>query len=727
MNSYQRSTLHLMDAQFIESITEPSGTTLSNQYTMIRPLVHPRHCDLGTKLSLFRELGNTSIRSYVNIRLNIFDQLLAYVSQIQITSGVLPTYITREFINTESIDWLLQHGCLYKKMNGRSLFDILCISYLFTDILQFRITTSIYKSNMDVVREYIHSLNTELFVSSHQLYTICGYWNCLIDSTRGLYVDGARSINDYPDNLRDSVHTILLNNMQLYTEFLGISYTFEYEIYQYLRDIKEMPMTRYLSRTISERTQLVNILQRTIQKMLSPSIFSQSIDWMCSKWTNGEGIEDLYLSDVSTQIKSITNMLQYVHTIRPYSYYIQSTRELIELNDTRCLIPVPETYQRFAEKTDLILFIMKPTSPISMHMRVQFLTAIPFYTWKDVIERENDKNIGELFRILIENYVSIESYNEHNGFQQQLEYRNAILQIVLMRPWITDLFKIDGLLGFQMLTLIQSHSLKLVDSYSELVLLMMSHTTQPLTRISNLERIQTSRDMEDSLEALHITIHIASQIAIGLMMTTDTTNLRRGYNSYIDFVIGLTRKISLTCKQNQWYSTILLMCEKYKERIKKFGDTIYMMIDVLKEFIEGLDDVYTVHPDIEGWLEEMQRYDEMNRMIESKSISELVQSISAIHDRRLNKYTTDIPNQFLDPILFYEMDVPMELPDTKILVDEWCILRHIVIEKNNPYTRKSLTIEELLEYQKREDVADRVGTYNASFRIWKDANRVAFD
>jgi len=64
----------------------------------------------------------------------------------------------------------------------------------------------------------------------------------------------------------------------------------------------------------------------------------------------------------------------------------------------------------------------------------------------------------------------------------------------------------------------------------------------------------------------------------------------------------------------------------------------------------------------------------------------------------------DLPDEFLDPILFTPIRIPVKLPAINMFVDYSVISSHLLEHAENPFNRQKLTLEELEEYNLREDV-----------------------
>lgn len=66
-------------------------------------------------------------------------------------------------------------------------------------------------------------------------------------------------------------------------------------------------------------------------------------------------------------------------------------------------------------------------------------------------------------------------------------------------------------------------------------------------------------------------------------------------------------------------------------------------------------------------------------------------------DEKAEEDLGDIPEDFLDPLLFTLMDDPIILPKSKITMDRSTIRSHLLSDPNDPFNRQPMTIEEVVD------------------------------
>jgi len=102
---------------------------------------------------------------------------------------------------------------------------------------------------------------------------------------------------------------------------------------------------------------------------------------------------------------------------------------------------------------------------------------------------------------------------------------------------------------------------------------------------------------------------------------------------------------------------------------------------------------------------------------------EILETINEVH-KKIQEYSLDdreIPDEFLDPIMSTLIEEPIMLPETDVIMDINVISTHLLNNKINPFTRTPLTMEELREYNKRDEVIKRVEDFRQKLINWKEA------
>jgi ubiquitin conjugation factor E4 B len=81
---------------------------------------------------------------------------------------------------------------------------------------------------------------------------------------------------------------------------------------------------------------------------------------------------------------------------------------------------------------------------------------------------------------------------------------------------------------------------------------------------------------------------------------------------------------------------------------------------------------------------------------------------------------TDIPDEFLDPILLTLMENPIYLPNSDIIIDKDTILKHLLQSETNPFTREHLTIDMIEEYNSIPEIKLSIDTLKEQITKYKN-------
>lgn len=91
---------------------------------------------------------------------------------------------------------------------------------------------------------------------------------------------------------------------------------------------------------------------------------------------------------------------------------------------------------------------------------------------------------------------------------------------------------------------------------------------------------------------------------------------------------------------------------------------------------------------------------------ESDEISTLCTFIDTERVKQNSVDEENIPEELLDPIMGTLIENPIVLPGTFTVMEKDVILRHLMNNQENPFTREKLTVEELERYNKLEEIQE---------------------
>ena len=86
-------------------------------------------------------------------------------------------------------------------------------------------------------------------------------------------------------------------------------------------------------------------------------------------------------------------------------------------------------------------------------------------------------------------------------------------------------------------------------------------------------------------------------------------------------------------------------------------------------------------------------------------------------------YDTDIPDEFIDPIMIIPIKQPIEIPSVEIIVDKYTIYNHLIFNETNPFTNEALCVNDLEIYNNKVEVKERFENFVNTFNNWKTIHK----
>lgn len=80
----------------------------------------------------------------------------------------------------------------------------------------------------------------------------------------------------------------------------------------------------------------------------------------------------------------------------------------------------------------------------------------------------------------------------------------------------------------------------------------------------------------------------------------------------------------------------------------------------------------------------------------------------------------DIPDEFLDPLIYTLIKEPVMIPNVDLIFDKSSIMSQIYHEKVNPYTREQLDENILEEYNQKQEINQRLTDFINKLQNWKN-------
>jgi len=126
--------------------------------------------------------------------------------------------------------------------------------------------------------------------------------------------------------------------------------------------------------------------------------------------------------------------------------------------------------------------------------------------------------------------------------------------------------------------------------------------------------------------------------------------------------------------------------------------------NVIKPILSNIDEVF----EIPGILEMIGRFypdlPDFFKLIDTEIGENIYQKyVDKYENIREIEFPNDMPEEFLDPLLYTPIRDPIILPESKVIMDRAVIQAHLAEGEYDPFNRQPLTLEQLIEYNNKEE------------------------
>tara|TARA_Y100000780_G_scaffold230794_1_gene253827 strand:- start:531 stop:2681 length:2151 start_codon:yes stop_codon:yes gene_type:complete len=203
---------------------------------------------------------------------------------------------------------------------------------------------------------------------------------------------------------------------------------------------------------------------------------------------------------------------------------------------------------------------------------------------------------------------------------------------------------------------------------------------------------------------------------------------------YLEFIemLNINDLISYPQVSNHVSSTLLLtlnICKKIKTENQNILSNIKFNLDKLYyltyKFIEKYcakkDFLYSIVKDPIYFNIDMFR--ELPSLIKDykiENIDILINNLETAKKINKDEIDYDIPDELLDPILQTLIEEPVYLPNSEIVLDKDTILKHLLHNETNPFTREPLTIEMLEDYNSKPEIKKLIDSIKQQISKYKN-------
>ena len=370
----------------------------------------------------------------------------------------------------------------------------------------------------------------------------------------------------------------------------------------------------------------------------------------------------------------------------------------------------------------------------NIHQKVKFLLdiSIPEFVTYFI---SNDKKFL-LEDEFINLYIDIEKYNESNGFYDKLRLRNVIINILNESFKITKQFnffnnnnKIFKTFFTLLLSEYNTYTSK-IEKFKSKIIELLKNDKYSLGLYPNMcSFIINLRKIISTYKIIHKIIHkdfvLNDDFYISKLVQLNHSILHSHYYTriYTELPLYNLSNLSLNIVSSIFSEKINIYINKvYSDFVYLFSNDLFVKYIINNESIYPMEILEKTKKIFGEYFIETSS---QKKIKVDKIIDDFKEKIN--NDKKIYKnvfYKTEIPETYLDPILLIPIKDPVELPNTKNIVDKETIVNHLIFSKTNPFNGLPLCEEELFDYNNKTEVIERLNSFKCNFNNWKLNNKI---
>ena len=349
----------------------------------------------------------------------------------------------------------------------------------------------------------------------------------------------------------------------------------------------------------------------------------------------------------------------------------------------------------------------------------------------------------KIFTPILMNIVKSDTINLHNKIR--IIMKNEILDIDFIKPLVEifiELQKYDINTGFKFKLKTRSKILDILNILSKkkfeeklktniFITLCTNHLNELINTLVELNtNFKTYASEHNRLLIIKYTIYFQQSIPLLHILYENITDNDLLYFKLIEFLftfMNCVEKGQLSDYVTYNISPENTADECFSKNFNSMFETVFSNLDIYsknKSFIGiwSKNKYFYNESDIETAIikyGEFKINDDLRITDILKYVSNNIKSTIEFLELNTDKYTTDVPDKFMDAIMFNEIKNPIEIPSVEQIVDKYTIYNHLYFNQTNPFTNEELSILALEEYNSLPEVKDRVTKFSEDFRIWK--------
>ena len=195
---------------------------------------------------------------------------------------------------------------------------------------------------------------------------------------------------------------------------------------------------------------------------------------------------------------------------------------------------------------------------------------------------------------------------------------------------------------------------------------------------------------------------------------------------YTGLAKTLTSKTINKLSQHIYYNLYTLCSKKdvlliyfQKNKILNIFLKYFSLLEIVVSFDKSYDISVTIFDNTTLFLKIRNIYDNIFKLSLSTNITTI---FNELEDKIKNTIPLQLPDQFLDPLLYTPIHQPVVLPNSNIIIDRETIETQLQINQVDPFSRAKLTLEELNSYNEKTEIKDKIKCFQKELNIWKTNN-----
>lgn len=371
------------------------------------------------------------------------------------------------------------------------------------------------------------------------------------------------------------------------------------------------------------------------------------------------------------------------------------------------------------EKSNMInnimnLFISDNTN---IHSKTKILLEVPPTYFKKYLYH------------LIKLFLDVEKYNSTSGYTDKSKLRTKICTILY------DFYDEDVFIKLK------------IQEYDDFITLYMSHLMSRFNEISSNKINCTLNKNASNSDKIYLVKNILS-FDKSFEIIKIIKNISR-LPKYCNNFLGKLEELCFTILNSSFKSKLYSETSLFKnsrvsnnilsKSVSKTLDNIYKNFFLLLDEFSNSESFITCISKNETYLDKKLLYKtnllfsefiykDSKSSLYSYKVKYLINNLNLqikkqLKDALVIKYDSEIPERYIDNILYVNIQNPYEIPETQEIVDKYTIINHLTFSETNPFTNNTLTREQLQKYNKQIEVKNRIEMFKEDFNTWKVQHR----